>query len=92
MRNELFEEAKSLAREVEQNPEEVLQDALDVRLVITPQGELVDFEVYTTLGGPTVWVDAEGVYASWAGEKVFYRCDTSRLWNLLKEINPCQKC
>ena len=51
---DLRKEVMDVAERFEKNPHEVLEEALDLTLEITPDGQLVGYSMLVAMGGPNI--------------------------------------
>jgi len=48
----------------------LLNYTLEITYKIKPDRELLDFELYQTIGGPNIWCDSKFVYGRWGSERI----------------------
>jgi len=86
----LRDSVEAVAKEVRENPYRVVDEALDIVVETGLRGEMRGFRVYTTIGGPTIWVAPDGVHGVWEGDEVFIPLSrdegVDRVWEYLEML------
>ena len=76
------------------SPYEFISDALDIEYTIDREGRYTGAKMWTTVGGPTIWVEIDGhhgdhgyIYGTWGGDKAeaFYS-DGGALCDAVEEL------
>lgn len=76
------------------SPHEFISDALDIEYTIDSEGRYTGAKMWTTVGGPTIWVEIDGhhgdhgyIYGTWGGDKAeaFYS-DGGALCDAVEEL------
>ena len=93
LKGKLWEMVKATAEEVAKDPYGTIENALDIVLEVgvNPLCELRGWRVYTTFGGPTIYVTPTEVVGVWGGERVEYPLPSevsNRIWITIEQMFP----
>ncbi|MGC8773522.1 MAG: hypothetical protein ACP5RJ_08725 [Conexivisphaera sp.] len=85
-----------VAARFEKNPHRVLEEALDLTLETTPDGQLVGFSMLIGYGGPNIEVvyhrGSAAVYGAWASVEVKYPVSRAAAEKILDELDELPRC
>ena len=88
----LKEMVENFVEEINENPINTIDEALDIIYQISLKGEMKGFELLLAFGGPNIYLEDDKVVGYWAGDKYFAYISSdayNQIWDYLEEIKPC---
>lgn len=93
MKNEIYQkvedELKNLVRAYEKGELwDYVNNAIGITLKTDLAGDMVDYEIMTHSGGPTIWIEYGAIKGVWGGEEATLFVDREicdELWDILQE-------
>jgi hypothetical protein len=89
LKKELLEQLQSYREDLENDWEEVINNALDIIYKVNMNGEMRGFEIQLSVGGPSIYLDETGLHGYWSDEEYHLPVNKriiSEIWNYLEEL------
>lgn len=88
----LKEMVENFVEEINENPINTIDEALDIIYQISLKGEMKGFELLLAFGGPNIYLEDDKVVGYWGGDKYYAYISSdayNQIWDYLEEIKPC---